>query len=177
MADAPKTNAARLLEARGISHRVRVYDAGGAFHSADEAAGLLGVPEGSVLKTLVVLRETAGRPKPLLVLVPSDRQLDLKRLGRSLGEKRLRMASQKEAERLTGLKVGGISALSVRAGAFEVVVDASAARWGQVHVSAGVRGVDLELNVNDLLAATGGRLVEVCGSDPSAGADEEEIRP
>jgi Cys-tRNA(Pro)/Cys-tRNA(Cys) deacylase len=176
MADAPKTNAARLLEARGIPHRVRVYDARGAFHSADEAAGLLGVPGESVLKTLVVLRETAGRSKPLLVLVPSDRHLDLKRLGRALGEKRLRMASQKEAERLTGLKVGGISALSVRPGAFEVLVDASAARGGRVHVSAGVRGIDLELEVDDLLAATGGRLAEVSGSDRSAEADEEEIR-
>ncbi len=125
-----KTNAARLLEARGIPYRVRVYDAGGAFHSADEAADLLGVPGASVLKTLVILRETTGRAKPLLVLVPSDRQVDLKRLGQAIGEKRLRMASQREAERLTGLKVGGISALAVRAGAFEVLVDASAAVLG-----------------------------------------------
>ena len=175
MTEAPKTNAARLLEARGISHRVRVYDAGRAFHSADEAAALLGVPGGSVLKTLVVLRETAGRPKPLLVLVPSDRQLDMKRLGRALGEKRLRMASQREAEGLTGLKVGGISALAVRAGAFEVLVDASAARWGQVHVSAGVRGLDLELAVEDLLAATGGRLAEVAGRGNGAQGDVQEM--
>ena len=173
MADASKTNAARLLEARGIPHRVRVYDAGQAFHSADEAATLLGVPGGSVLKTLVVLRETPGRARPLLVLVPSDRQLDMKRLGRALGEKRLRMASQREAERLTGLRVGGISALAVRAGAFEVLVDASAARWAEVHVSGGVRGVDLELTVDDLLAATGGRLVEISGRGSSADGDGE----
>jgi Cys-tRNA(Pro)/Cys-tRNA(Cys) deacylase len=165
MADSAKTNAARLLEARGIAHRVRVYDADRAFHSADEAAALLGVPGASVLKTLVVLREPAGRAKPLLVLVPSDRQLDLKRLGRAIGEKRLRMAGQREAEQLTGLKVGGISALAVRAGAFEVLVDAGAARWERVHVSAGVRGVDLELAVGDLLAVTGARLVETSGSD------------
>jgi Cys-tRNA(Pro)/Cys-tRNA(Cys) deacylase len=163
MADAPKTNAARLLEARGVSHHVRVYDAEGAFHSADEAAGLLGVPGASVLKTLVVLRDAPGRAKPLLVLVPSDRELDLKRLARAVGEKRLRMASQREAEQLTGLKVGGISALAVRIGAFEVLVDASATSWERVHVSAGVRGVDLELTVSDLLAVTGGRLVEMSG--------------
>jgi Cys-tRNA(Pro)/Cys-tRNA(Cys) deacylase len=163
MTGAPKTNAARLLEARGIPHRVRVYDTARAFHSADEAAALLGVPGASVLKTLVVLREPPGRAKPLLVLVPSDRQLDLRRLGRVLGEKRLRMASQREAERLTGLKVGGISALAVRAGTFEVLVDASAARWDRVHVSAGVRGVDLEVAVGDLLAVTAGRLVDASG--------------
>jgi Cys-tRNA(Pro)/Cys-tRNA(Cys) deacylase len=174
--DAPRTNAARLLESRGVAHRVRVYDAAGAFHSADEAAGLLGVPGASVLKTLVVVRDTPGRAKPLLVLVPSTRQLDLKRLGRALGEKRLRMATQREAERLTGLKVGGISALAVRAGAFEVLVDATAERWERVHVSAGVRGVDLELGVGDLLAVTAGRLVDA-SREPAAGANEEEAPP
>lgn len=142
-----------------MTHRVRVYDAEGAFHSADEAAALLGVPGASVLKTLVVLRDAPGRAKPLLVLVPSDRELDLKRLARAVGEKRLRMASRREAEQLTGLKVGGITALAVRSGAFEVLVDASARTWERVHVSAGVRGVDLELAVGDLLAVTGGRLV------------------
>jgi prolyl-tRNA editing enzyme YbaK/EbsC (Cys-tRNA(Pro) deacylase) len=62
----------------------------------------------------------------------------------------------------------------VRAGAFEVLVDASAARWAQVHVSAGVRGVDLELAVDDLLAATGGRLAEVARRDAGAHANGEE---
>jgi Cys-tRNA(Pro)/Cys-tRNA(Cys) deacylase len=73
------------------------------------------------------------------------------------------MASQREAERLTALQVGGISALAVRTGAFEVLVDASAERWERVHVSAGVRGVDLELRVRDLLAVTHGRLVDTSG--------------
>lgn len=154
-----KTNAARLLDARGIAYRVTVYDAGRAFHSADEAAALLGAPPEAVYKTLVVLRDGPPRAKPLLVLVPSDRQVDLKRLARELGEKRLRMATQKEAEALTGLQVGGISALAVRPGAFEVLVDASAAARGRIHVSAGVRGVDLELAATDLLAVADARLV------------------
>jgi Cys-tRNA(Pro)/Cys-tRNA(Cys) deacylase len=174
MADALKTNAARLLESRGVAHRVRVYDAQGAFHSADEAAALLGVPGASVLKTLVVLRDAPGRAKPLLVLVPADRELDLKRLARAVGEKRLRMASQREAEQLTGLKVGGITALAVRSGAFEVLVDASAEAWERVHVSAGVRGVDLELAVGDLLAVTGGRLVATSERPSDRTPDGEE---
>lgn len=161
MSSAPKTNAARFLEARGVPHRVRVYDAQGAFHSADEAAALLGVPAASVFKTLVVLREAPGRGRPLLVLAPSDRRLDVKALARAIGDKRLRLAPQREAERLTGLRVGGISALAVRPGAFEVLVDASAVAWPAIHVSAGVRGVDLELAPEDLLAVTGGRLAPV----------------
>lgn len=154
-----KTNAARWLEARGIEHRVTVYDVARAFHSADEAAALLGAPAERVYKTLVVLREGNPRAKPLLVMIASDRQLDLKRLARELGEKRLRMASQREAEALTGLQVGGISALAVRPGAFQVFLDAGARAHARIHISAGVRGVDLELAVDDLIAVTKARVV------------------
>jgi Cys-tRNA(Pro)/Cys-tRNA(Cys) deacylase len=123
-----------------------------------------------VYKTLVVLREPAApRGKPLLVLVPSDRQLDLKRLARETGDKKLRMASQKEAEALTGLQVGGISALAVRPGAFEVLLDASARARERLHVSAGVRGVDLEVAVADLVRVTGARFVAAAG--PEAAGD------
>lgn len=152
-----KTNAARLLEAREIPHRATIYDPSGAFHSAEEAAELLGVPAEAVYKTLVVLRESPRRARPLLVLIPSRAQLDLKLLARELGEKKVRMATQREAEALTGLQVGGISALAVRRGAFDVYLDASARSLDAVHVSAGVRGVDLELRVSDLMAATGAR--------------------
>ena len=156
---AGKSNAARRLEVQGIPHRVTVYDPTGAFHSADEAAALLGAPAAVVYKTLVVLRDPPGRAKPLLVLVPSDRQADLRRLAAALGTKRLRMATRREAEALTGLQVGGISALAVRRGAFEVLLDESARALARVHVSAGVRGADLELAVPDLLAVTGARLI------------------
>lgn len=159
-----KTNAARMLEARGIACRATVYDPRGAFHSAEEAAALLGAPAAAVYKTLVVLRDGARRAKPILVMVPSDRQLDLKRLARDLGEKRLRMATQREAEALTGLQVGGISALAVRPGAFEVLLDASARARERVHISAGVRGVDLELAVADLITVTGARVVGAVGA-------------
>ena len=160
-----KTNAARLLDSRGIAYGVRVYDAEHAFHSADEAASLLGVPASSVYKTLVVLRDGAeGRgvargTRPLLVLVASDRQVDLRQLARALGEKKLPMATKIEAERLTGLQIGGISALAVRAGAFDMLVDEAVSALDRLHVSAGVRGVDLEVGVADFLAVTGARLV------------------
>jgi Cys-tRNA(Pro)/Cys-tRNA(Cys) deacylase len=165
-----KTNAARLLDARGIAYRATVYDATRAFHSADEAAALLGAPPEAVYKTLVVLREPpAARAKPILVLVPSHRQLDLKRLARETGDKKLRMASQKEAEALTGLQVGGISALAVRAGAFEVLVDAGARERERIHVSAGVRGTPPPPPPADLVRVTGARFVPAAG--PQAPGD------
>jgi Cys-tRNA(Pro)/Cys-tRNA(Cys) deacylase len=70
------------------------------------------------------------------------------------------MSTQKEAERLTGLQVGGISALAVPAGRFDVLIDEPARSLERVHVSAGARGMDVELAVDDLIQLTGGKFVK-----------------
>ena len=156
-----KTQATRILDARGIAYRAVAYDASGEFHSGAETAALLGVDPSSVYKTLVVLRQDLARAKPLLVMIPVADELDLRRLARAIDAKKLRMATQKEAERLTGLRVGGISALAVRPGAFEVLIDESASSLTAIHVSAGQRGVDVELRPSDLTAVTGAKLVRL----------------
>jgi len=150
---AKKTQAVRLLESKGITHRVTVYDDAGAFHTGEEAAALVGAPVEAVYKTLVVLREPAGG-RPLLVIVPVGAQANLKALASARGEKRLRMATQKEAEKLTGMQVGGISALAVTEGRFDVLIDETARSLEMIHVSAGARGVDVELAVADLVRLT-----------------------
>ncbi len=162
-----KLNSMRLLESRNIIYVAKVYDASGAFHSATEAAQLIGAPAEAVYKTLVVLREpplrfAQGRlhsGKPILVLIASNREVDLKLLAKSLNEKRLRMAMQREAEELTGLQVGGISALARLSRGFEICIDQPALALEQIHISAGQRGVDLELAVKDLVAVTRARIV------------------
>ncbi len=149
----------RSLDARGVAYRAAEYDASGAFHNGEEAATLVGAPPEAVYKTLVVLRE-GSRGRPLLVMVPVAAQLDLRGLAAALGEKSLRMASQKEAEKLTGMQVGGISALGLRRpGAFEVLIDERSKGLERVHVSAGARGIDIELAVEDLVTTTGARWV------------------
>jgi Cys-tRNA(Pro)/Cys-tRNA(Cys) deacylase len=155
-----KTQAMRALDARGIEYRAVEYDASGEFHTGEAAAALVGADAEAVFKTLVVLRDGDPRAKPMLVMVPVASQVDLKLLASGVGAKRLRMATQKEAERLTGMQVGGISALGVeRPERFEVLIDESAGRLERVHVSAGARGMDLELAVADLLRVTGARWV------------------
>jgi Cys-tRNA(Pro)/Cys-tRNA(Cys) deacylase len=162
MSNVGKTQAMRVLEARGIAYRVTEYDASRAFHSAEEAAALAGAPAAAVYKTLVVLRDSHARGKPLLVMVPSTVQLDLKLLARALGEKKLRMATQREAERLTGMQAGGISALALRTPAsFEILIDERARSLDEIHVSAGMRGMELALAVADLVAVTGARSVRL----------------
>lgn len=151
----PKTNSMRILEARKIPYEVRTYSP--EIHSAEGAAAVLGVPASQVYKTLVVLR---NKGKPLLVMIPGDRELDLKRLARSVGEKRLTMATHKEAERLTGLQVGGISALALMNRGFEVLIDKPALTLEQIYISAGQRGINLCLRVDDLMRVTGAKVVE-----------------
>ncbi len=159
-----KNNVMRLLEARGISYETFSFSP--EIHSARGVAEVLGVPAHIVYKTLVVV-PPEGRP--FLVLIPGDRELDLHRLARSLGLKKVRMATQKEAESWTGLKVGGISPLALLGRGFRVYIDRSALELEQVLVSAGRRGLNLRLRVSDLLTLTAARPIEA-----TAGTVHEE---
>jgi Cys-tRNA(Pro)/Cys-tRNA(Cys) deacylase len=150
-----KTNAMRMLEARKIPFETYTFDPD--IHSADGVAEALGLPAHQVYKTLVVVRQQG---KPLLVLVAGDRELDLKRLARAVGEKRLSMASYKEAESLTGLQIGGISALALINRGFEVYIDRPATRLSHILVSAGCRGINLKLSVEDLIRITRATVIE-----------------
>ncbi len=153
-----KNNTTRLLDARKIAYTTTEYD-GSQFHSADEVATLIGVPADRVYKTIVALREEKGK-KPCLVMVAADREIDLRKLAASLGEKKLKIAKHDEAEKLTGLQVGGISALALLSKPFEVCLDRSALDFERIHISGGQRGLDVQIGVKDLLALTKAKFVE-----------------
>lgn len=153
----------RLLDAKRIPYTTTVYDVAGEFHTAEEAAAILSVPLSAMYKTLVVLRDTTAKARPLIVMVASDTELDLKLLAASLGEKKLRMASQKEAERLAGMQVGGISVLGLRGTGFDVLIDERARELETIHISAGERGIEIALRTADLVAVSGARYVAASG--------------
>jgi Cys-tRNA(Pro)/Cys-tRNA(Cys) deacylase len=155
MSKSDKTNAMRALEQRRIPYTTHTFSPD--IHSADGVAAVLGVPASMVYKTLVVVRPYG---RPILVMVAGDRELDLRLLARSLGEKSLEMATHRQAEALTGLLVGGISALALLNKAFDVFIDRPALELDQVLVSAGQRGINLRLRVTDLIKVTGARPVE-----------------
>ncbi len=152
---AVKTNAMRVLD----SHKVvyKTWDYSPEIHSAVEAAQAMGAPVECVYKTLVVMRE-GSRAKPLLVMAPGNCKLDLRALAGAAGDKKLRMASQKEAEALTGLKVGGIGALALLNKGFELWLDSAAMSHERIFVNAGQRGENIELCVDDLVRVTNARL-------------------
>lgn len=158
-----KSNVIRLLEVRQIPYQAYTYAPD--IRSAEDVAQVLGVPAREVYKTLVVL---PPRGKPLLVIIPGSCALDLKRLAQSLGEKKLRMAAHKEAEQLTGLQVGGISALALLDRGFQVYVDGAAQALTEFVVSAGQRGMNLRLCIDDFVRLTKARFVE-------AAVDREDV--
>jgi len=154
----PRTNAMRLLDAQQVDYQVLTFSPD--IHSATGVAETLGLDPASVYKTLVVQRAPG---KPLLVMIAGHREVDLKALAAAVGEKKLSMATHREAEELTGLQVGGISALMLLNQGFEVCIDRAAQVLDEVVVSAGQRGVNLRLRVADLVQVTGARWVDATG--------------
>lgn len=151
-----KPLAIRMLEQRKIPHQVFEFD--DTIRSAQEVARVTGTPADQVLKTLVVEQEPP-RGKPFLVMMPSSLEIDLKVLAQSLELKKLRMASHRDAEAQTGLKVGGISALALLGKGFPVLIEETATLFDDILVSAGQRGWDVRLRLADLLGLTGARPV------------------
>jgi Cys-tRNA(Pro)/Cys-tRNA(Cys) deacylase len=150
-------NSTRLLNQRRIPFIVHEFP--DSIRSADEVAAQVGIPPDQVYKTLVVLK-SQPRAKPLLIMIAADRQLDLKKVAKAVGEKKVQMATHQEAEKLTGLQVGGISALALLNRGFEIYLDQPAQALDKILVSAGQRGVDLELAVADLVKVTTARWIE-----------------
>lgn len=156
------TNVTRLLEARRIpytAHETPVEKLG-----ALETAMFLKVQPEAVFKTIVLTRE---RPrKPLLVLIPGPSEVDLKKLAAALGEKKVHLPSEREAEALTGLQAGGISPLALINKGFQVVIDASARAMGEIHISGGQRGLNIKLPVEALAGLVNARFEDVCAAGP-----------
>ena len=154
-------NVTRLLDARKILYTA--YELPVEKHGALETANLLNVEPASVFKTIVITRDKPK--KPLLVVVPGPSSVDLKLLASALGEKKVFLPTEREAEQLTGLQAGGISPLALINKGFQVVIDISAENHYEIHVSGGQRGVNIKLSVADLIKLTNARLAAVSKPD------------
>lgn len=154
-------NVTRLLDSRRIPYTA--YELPADKLGALETARLLEVAPDSVFKTIVVTRErptsSSKGKKPLLVLVPAPSNVDLKLLASGLGEKKVHLPTEREAEQLTGLQAGGISPLALINKGFQVVIDSSAQKHEEIHVSGGQRGVNIKLPVADLVRLMNARFL------------------
>ena len=143
------TNATRVLDARKAAYALRTFAA--ADFTAEEAAEKLGVPPGEVWKTLVAKGDRTG---PLAAVVPTGARLSLKKLARASGNRTVAMVAPDEMEKLTGYVKGGCSPFGMRK-AMPLFVHEAAAALGRLFVSAGQRGVQLEMTGEAFLAASG----------------------
>ena len=122
----------------------------------EEAAEALGVPPDRIFKTLIASVDSAL----VCAVVPVARRLDLKALAAAVGGKRGEMADPAAAARATGYVVGGISPLGHRS-RLRVVVDESATAFETVYVSAGKRGLQVELAPADLVSLAGATTAQI----------------
>lgn len=144
----------------GIVHRVHEYphDPAGESYGI-EAAEKLGVSPERVFKTLVVRLD--GR-ELAVGIVPVAGMLSMKRMAKAAGAKRASMAERAEVERATGYVLGGVSPLGQKR-RLRTCIDASAQRHPTVYVSAGRRGLEIELAPEDLRVLTGGVFAALAG--------------
>jgi Cys-tRNA(Pro)/Cys-tRNA(Cys) deacylase len=155
-------NITRFLDSRKIkytAHEIPAEKLG-----AVEAAQIMGVPQEQVFKTIVTTRE---RGKPVLVVIPGPRVVDLKLLASFLGEKKMSLPSEREAEALTGLQAGGISPLALINKGFQVVIDSAAQAFPEIYISGGQRGLDIQLPVGDLIKLVSAKVGNV-SREPSS---------
>ncbi|MFB0505182.1 MAG: aminoacyl-tRNA deacylase [Thermodesulfobacteriota bacterium] len=111
------------------------------------AAKALGAPLDAVLKSLVVRLSDS---RFIFVLMPGSKDVSLKELARSAGVKEAQVASERDAQRLTGYLVGGISPFGART-QLPVYVDEEILDYGEIYINGGRRGLILKLRTKDFI--------------------------
>jgi Cys-tRNA(Pro)/Cys-tRNA(Cys) deacylase len=157
------TRAIDVARRAGVAHTVHEYAhddraslrAGGAGYAL-EAVAALGIEAARVFKTIVV----AVDGRLALAVVPADAEVDLKAVADALGGRKAAVAPAADAEKATGYVLGGISPLGTRR-PLPVVVDESAAAFPTIHVSAGRRGLEIELAASDLVRLAAAALAPI----------------
>ena len=158
----PMNNVTRYLDSHEVSYTV--FETPAEKLGAREVAEFLNAPLEIVFKSIVVRRDKPK--KPILAVVPGTCTVDLKSLAAFLGDKKIYLPTEREAEHLTGSQAGGISPLALINRGFQVVIDSSAQNYSEIHVSGGQRGLNIKLPVADLIKLTKARVGSICqGTD------------
>ena len=143
------TPATQVLIKAGISFTLAHYEYDpNAERVGLQAAEAMGVSPGEVFKTLMA--ELDG--KPICAIVPSDEEVNMKKLAAALGGKSAHMMKPADAERLTGYKVGGISPLGQRK-LVPTALDEMAQLYDEIFLNGGQRGLQIRIKPADLMTA------------------------
>ncbi|MFW5825287.1 MAG: Cys-tRNA(Pro) deacylase [Marinobacter sp.] len=152
------TPAVELVRKQGVAHTLHEYHHDPKSESyGTEAADKLGLDPDQVFKTLVA--ET-DRGELVVAIVPVSGSLNLKQLAKAIKARKATMADKQKVQRTTGYVLGGVSPLGQKK-ALTTVIDKSALAFDTIHVSAGRRGLEIELAPADLAALTGGSFAAI----------------
>ena len=157
----PKTNAARLLDELSLPYSMLAADIPDDDLSAETAAKLLGLPNETVYKTLVLKGDKTGF---LEACLPAGFELDLKALAAASGNRAVSLIAVKDLQGLTGYKRGGCSPLAGKK-KLPVYLDERALSLESLAINAGARGVMLLLAPADLIKATGASIASIARED------------
>lgn len=153
------TPAINLAKKAKVQHRVHEYEHDASSESYGlEASEKLGISESRVFKTLVVSLDN----KELVVgVLPVSSMLSMKLIAKAVGAKKAKMAEPPDVQRSTGYVLGGVSPLGQKK-RLRTIIDSSAKQHPTIYVSAGRRGLEIELSSEDLMKLVSGAFADIC---------------
>lgn len=142
-----------------VSHKIHEYshDESGESYGL-EAADKMGVTQERIFKTLVV---TLDNQNLVVGIIPVSSMLSMKLIAKAVGAKKATMADKLDVERSTGYVLGGVSPLGQKR-RLSTIIHSSASNYSSIYVSAGRRGLEIELSPADLAKLTNGKFVDIC---------------
>ncbi len=148
-----KTLPMRLLEEKGVAYEPRPQS--GKQFTAEGVARDLGVPVAWVVKAMIVQKSDRNFA---LIVIPGDKQLSLKKVGKALGDKNVQIADRRDVQRVTGYQVGAVSVLGFRRDDIPAYLDRGVLDLERVIISAGRPDMGWELDPTNLPHARGGKV-------------------
>ncbi|MBF2047651.1 MAG: Cys-tRNA(Pro) deacylase [Elainella sp. C42_A2020_010] len=152
-----KTNAVRILDTLGIAYQLLAYEVDPNDLAAESIAEKVGLPPEQVFKTLVTRGDRTG---VCLAVIPANLHLNLKALAKLTGNRKIEPVALKDVQPLTGYIRGGVTALACKRN-YPVYVDETIGLFEQIAVSAGMRGLMIQLTPQDYLQAVNGTVGDI----------------
>ena len=143
-----KTNATRLLDKLNIDYQIVEYPVDSADLSAGHVSRETGIPLGQIFKTLVARGDKTGE---VVACVPGDSELNMKKFAQISGNKKVQLIPTKEINKQTGYIRGGVSPLGLKH-PYPLTIDRTALQCQFILISAGLRGLQIKINPQDLIA-------------------------
>lgn len=152
-----KTNAMRIVEQHKITYKEYEFEWSEDHLSADSVAVKLGIEDGKIFKTLVTIGNKTG---PVVAVIPGNKELDLKKLASVSGNKKVDMLHLKDLEETTGYIRGGCSPIGMKK-QFPTYIAEEANSFDAIIISAGKRGMQIELSPLSILQVTNGSMANL----------------